>query len=106
MSQVKKTNNVTKSASFFIFCKAEDGKPLYIKDVRKWMSLIDELKLDDNVELEGSLFLALDIDEPGIERIHCGECDSQDFLVEVHNCVEETAKMKARWAEKKAEEDE
>ena len=104
---MKKSNNVTKSATIFIFCKAEDGKPLYLKDVRKWMSLVDELKLDDNVEIEGNLFLALDLEEPGrIERIHCGECDSQDFLVEVHNCEEESAKLKAKWAAKKAEEDE
>lgn len=102
---MKKTNNFTKSATFFLFCKAEEGKPLYVKDVRKWMSYVDELKLDDSVELEGSLFLALDIDEPKIERIHCGECDSEDFLVEVHNCEEESAKMRARWEEQRAKED-
>lgn len=103
---MKKTNNVTKSATLFIFCKSEEGKPLYLKDVRKWMSQVDELKLDDNVEIEGNLFLALDLDEPGIERIHCGECDSEDFLIEVHNCQEETAKLKAKWAARKAEEEE
>ena len=104
---MKKTNNVSKTATFFVFCKAEEGKPLYIKDVRKWMSHIDELKLDDNVEIEGSLHLALDLEEPTLERITCGECDSEDFLITVHNCEEETAKLKARWAAaKKAEEDE
>lgn len=101
-----KKSNVTKSATLFLFCKAEDGKPLYIKDVRKWMSDIDELKLDDNVEIEGSLHLALDLEEPALERITCGECDSEDFLITVHNCEEETAKRKARWAAEKAEEDE
>lgn len=102
-----KKSNVTKSAAFFIFCKAEDGKPLYIKDVRKWMSVVDSLKLDDNLEIEGQLFLSIDLDEPSIERITCGECNSEDFLVEVHNCEEETAKLKASWEKKKnSEEDE
>jgi hypothetical protein len=105
MSQMKKTNNVSKTATFFVFCKAEEGKPLYIKDVRKWMAYVDELKLDDNVELEGGLYLALDIDEPALERISCGECDSDDFLVTVHNCEEETAKRKAEWAKRKTEEE-
>lgn len=96
-----KKSNVTKSTTLFVFCKAEDGKPLYIRDVRKWLSHIDELKLDDNVELEGSLYLALDLDEPALERISCGECDSEDFLITVHNCEEETAKLKAKWAKAK-----
>lgn len=106
---MKKTqkSNVTKNTTFFLFCKAEDGSPLYVRDVRKWVSLVDELKLDDNLELEGGLYLALDLEDPKIERIHCGECDSEDFLIEVHNCEEETAKLKAKWAAaKKAEEDE
>lgn len=100
-----KKSNFTKSSTFFVFCKAEDGKPLLLKDVRKWVSYLDSLKLDDNVEIEGSLFLALDLDEPDIERISCGECDSDDFLITVHNCDEETAKIKARWAREKAEEE-
>jgi len=103
---MKKTNNVTKSATLFIFCKAEEGKPLYLKDVRKWMSQVDELKLDGNVEIEGNLFLALDLDEPDLERITCGECNSEDFLITIHNCKEETAKLKEKWAKQKAEEDE
>lgn len=101
-----KKSNVTKSATFFLFCKPEEGKPLYIRDVRKWVALVDELKLSGDTELEGGLYLALDLDEPGIERIHCGECDSQDFLVEVHNCEEETAKLKAKWAKQKEKEKE
>ncbi len=101
---MKKSSNVTKSATLFIFCKTEDGKPLYVKDVRKWMSQVDELKIDDDVEIEGSLYLALDLDESGVERITCGDCDSEDFLITVHNCEEETAKLKAKW--EKAKEDE
>ena len=104
---MKKKSNVTKSTTFFLFCKAEDGSPLYVGDVRKWVSLVDELKLDDNVELEGGLYLSLDLENPGIERIHCGECDSEDFLIEIHNCAEETAKLKKKWEERQqAEEDE
>lgn len=99
-------SNVTKNTTFFLFCKAEDGSPLYIRDIRKWVSMVDELKLDDNLEVEGGIYLALDLEDPGIERIHCGECDSEDFLIEVHNCAEETAKLKEKWAKQKAEEDE
>ncbi len=80
----KSKNNITKSASVFIFAKAEDGEPLYISDVKAWLKEVDKLDLPDTTEIEGSLFLCLDLEEPSAETISCGECDHQDILLATH----------------------
>lgn len=81
----KKTkNNIKKSASVFIFAKAEDGEALYISDVKAWLTEVSKLNLPDNTEIEGSLFLCLDLAEPSAEVIHCGECDHADILLATH----------------------
>ena len=81
----KKTkNNIKKSASVFIFAKAEDGEALYISDVKAWLTEVEKLNLPDSTEIEGSLFLCLDLAEPSAEIIHCGECDHPDILLAIH----------------------
>jgi hypothetical protein len=81
----KKTkNNIKKSASVFIFAKAEDGEALYISDVKAWLIEVEKLNLPDSTEIEGSLFLCLDLAEPSAEVIHCGECDHADILLATH----------------------
>lgn len=81
----KKTkNNIKKSASVFIFAKAEDGEALYISDVKAWLTEVSKLNLPDSTEIEGSLFLCLDLAEPSAEVIHCGECDHPDILLATH----------------------
>ena len=81
----KKTkNNIKKSASVFIFAKAEDGEALYISDVKAWLTEVNKLNLPDSTEIEGSLFLCLDLAEPSAEVIHCGECDHADILLATH----------------------
>ena len=81
----KKTkNNIKKSASVFIFAKAEDGEALYISDVKAWLIEVEKLNFPDSTEIEGSLFLCLDLAEPSAEVIHCGECDHADILLATH----------------------
>ena len=81
----KKTkNNIKKSASVFIFAKAEDGEALYISDVKAWLIEVETLNRPDSTEIEGSLFLCLDLAEPSAEVIHCGECDHADILLATH----------------------
>ena len=81
----KKTkNNIKKSASVFIFAKAEDGEALYISDVKAWLTEVEKLNLPDSTEIEGSLFLCLDLAEPSAEVKHCGECDHADILLATH----------------------
>ena len=81
----KKTkNNIKKSASVFIFAKAEDGKALYISDVKAWLEEVGKLELPDSTEIEGSLFLCLDLVEPTAETIQCAECDHADILLATH----------------------
>ena len=81
----KKTkNNIKKSASVFIFAKAEDGEALYISDVKAWLTEVNKLNLPDSTEIEGSLYLCLDLVEPSAEVIHCGECDHADILLATH----------------------
>ena len=80
----KPKNNIKKSASVFIFAKAEDGEALYISDVKAWLTEVNKLNLPDSTEIEGSLFLCLDLAEPSAEVIHCGECDHADILLATH----------------------
>ena len=81
----KKTkNNIKKSASVFIFAKAEDGEPLYISDVKAWLVEVEKLNLPDSTEIEGSLFLCLDLEEPSAETSYCGECNHPDILLATH----------------------
>jgi hypothetical protein len=81
----KKTkNNIKKSASVFIFAKAEDGEPLYISDVKAWLTEVEKLNLPDSTEIEGSLYLCLDLENPSAETCYCGECDHPDILLATH----------------------
>jgi hypothetical protein len=80
----KSKNNIKKSATVFIFAKAEDGEPLYISDVKAWLTEVEKLNLPDSTEIEGSLYLCLDLENPSAETISCGECDHQDILLATH----------------------
>jgi len=81
----KKTkNNITKSATVFIFAKAEDGEALLIGDVKAWLTEVDKLNLPDSTEIEGSLYLCLDVENPSAETCYCGECDHPDILLATH----------------------
>ena len=81
----KKTkNNIKKSASVFIFAKAEDGEALSISDVKAWLTEVEKLNLPDSTEIEGSLFLCLDLVEPNAETTQCAECDHTDILLATH----------------------
>lgn len=81
-----KTN--TTSAAFFIFMDAGTGKPRYVSDVRQWLATVDRLGIPDDTEVEGTLHISFDIDEPYIERIECGGCGSKDVLLTIHSCEE------------------
>ena len=80
----KSKNNITKSATVFIFAKAEDGEALSISDVKAWLTEVEKLNLPDSTEIEGSLYLCLDLENPSAETIYCGECDYQDILLATH----------------------
>jgi hypothetical protein len=81
-----KTN--TTSASIFIFMDAGTGNPRYVSDVREWLAAVDRLGVPNNTEIEGTLHLSFDIDEPFVERLECGGCGSKDVLLTVHSCEE------------------
>ena len=46
------------------------------------------LKIPDDTEIEGSLYLDYDIKDPYIERIECGGCGEKDVLLTIHSCEE------------------
>jgi hypothetical protein len=82
----KQTN--TTSASIFVFMDAGTGVPRYVSDVREWLARVDRLGVPNDTEIEGSLYLSFDIDEPYTERIECGGCGTKDILLTVHSCEE------------------
>jgi len=85
---IRRPQTNTTSACVFIFMDAGTGKPRYVSDVREWLKRVDSLKVPDNTEIEGTLYLSYDIDEPYIERIECGGCGTKDILLTVHSCEE------------------
>jgi hypothetical protein len=85
---IKRTQTNTTSAVVFIFMDAGTGKPRYVSDVKEWLARVERLGIPDNTEIEGTLHLSVDINEPYIERIECGGCGSKDVLLTVHSCEE------------------
>ena len=85
---IKREKTLTTSASIFIFMDAGTGNPRYVGDVRDWLKKVDMLKVPDDTEIEGSLYLDYDIQDPYIERLECGGCGSKDVLLTVHSCEE------------------
>ena len=85
---IKREQTNTTSASIFIFMDAGTGKPRYVSDVREWLAAVDRLGVPNNTEIEGTLHLSFDIDEPFIERLECGGCGTKDILMTVHSCEE------------------
>jgi hypothetical protein len=67
---------------------AGTGKARYVSDVREWLKRVDRLGVPDDTEVEGTLYLSYDIDEPYTERIECGGCGKKDILLTVHSCQE------------------
>jgi hypothetical protein len=85
---IRRSQTNTTSASVFIFMDAGTGNPRYVSDVREWLAAVDRLGVPNNTEIEGTLHLSFDIDEPFIERLECGGCGSKDVLLTVHSCEE------------------
>lgn len=85
---IKRDQTLTTSASVFIFMDAGTGNPRYVSDVREWLEKVDRLGVSNDTEIEGTLHLSYDIDNPYIERIECGGCMSKDVLFTVHSCEE------------------
>jgi hypothetical protein len=85
---IKRTQTNTTSAVVFIFMDAGTGKPRYVSDVKEWLARVERLGVPDNTEIEGTLHLSVDINEPYIERIECGGCGTKDVLLTIHSCEE------------------
>jgi len=85
---IRRPQTNTTSAAVFIFMDAGTGKARYVSDVREWLNRVDRLKVPDDTEIEGTLYLSYDIEEPYIERIECGGCGTKDVLFTVHSCEE------------------
>jgi hypothetical protein len=85
---IKREQTNTTSGVIFIFMDAGTGKPRYVSDVREWLKNVDRLGVLDDTEIEGTLHLSVDINNPYIERIECGGCGSKDVLLTVHSCEE------------------
>jgi hypothetical protein len=85
---IRRNQTNTTSASIFIFMDAGTGNPRYVSDVKEWLEKVDRLGVPDDTEIEGTLHLDFDLDEPYIERIECGGCGSKDVLFTVHSCEE------------------
>ena len=85
---IKRTQTNTSSAVVFIFMDAGTGKPRYVSDVKEWLARVERLGVPDNTEVEGTLHLSVDINEPYIERIECGGCGTKDVLLTIHSCEE------------------
>ena len=81
--------HIISNTSIFLFCKAPDGEGITIKDVREWLAKVDELKLPEDTELEGAIFLNVDFEDSKVSRIDCGncipDCNHQDVLVEIEH---------------------
>jgi hypothetical protein len=85
---IRRPQTNTTSAAIFVFMDAGTGKARYVSDVREWLKRVDRLGVPDNTEVEGTLYLSYDIEEPYIERIECGGCGTKDILLTVHSCEE------------------
>jgi hypothetical protein len=85
---IKRDETNTTSAAIFIFMDAGTGNPRYVSDVREWLKRVDRLGVPDDTEVEGTLHLSFDIDNPYTERIECGGCGKKDILLTVHSCEE------------------
>lgn len=63
-----------------------------VGDLRRFLQKIRDLELDDKTPLLGDISIVHVLNDCTIERIHCGECNYQDFLVSpsdhpVNNCT-------------------
>jgi hypothetical protein len=85
---IRREQTNTTSATVFVFMDAGTGNPPYVSDVREWLARVDRLGVPNDTEIEGTLHLSFDIDEPYTERIECGGCGTKDILLTVHSCEE------------------
>lgn len=85
---LKRSKTNTVSATVFLFMDAGTGKARYVSDVREWLKNVDRLGVPDDTEVEGTLHLSFDINEPYTERIECGGCGEKDILLTIHSCEE------------------
>jgi hypothetical protein len=54
-------SRLTKTSTTFLFLDTPPGEPTYVSDVREWLAEVDSLGVPDDVEVEGKLHLAYDI---------------------------------------------
>ncbi len=80
---LKRKQTITSDASLFIFMDAGTGNPRYVKDVRRWLNLVDKAGIPDDTEIEGQLYLDYQI-EGTFDQIECGECGKMDTIISNH----------------------
>jgi hypothetical protein len=88
-----KKKAVFKSSTVFIFAQTDPGIPLFVGDIREWLSEIDSLNIPDTTEVEGEIFLSYDKEFVTGERSECLKCgDREDVLITNHECDKEELK--------------
>lgn len=60
------TSAVEAKGSFFISCQTPPGQPMYVKDVKQWLEILELAEIPDDEEVEGELFLAHDFPLAGV----------------------------------------
>lgn len=85
---IRRTQTNTTNAAFFLFMDAGTGKPRYVRDVREWLANVDRLHISDDTEIEGQLYLNVDVALQNAEIIECLECGQHgDILLTAHKCA-------------------
>ena len=79
---------VKSSAATFIFLETPVGEPMYISDVREWLTAIDNAGYPDDLEVEGFLHTSRDYDTNYVDKIECGDCGTTDTVLITHECEE------------------
>lgn len=67
---------VTKKGVLFIFMETPPGVPCYVRDVREWLSAVDDAGIPDDTEVDGHLHLDYDV-SAGDFQIRASKKDHQ-----------------------------
>jgi hypothetical protein len=77
-------------ASFSIYISNPPNASPTVKDVRDWLSLIDQFNISDDYPLTDAS-LSIDVFSQTVEPVCCGECspnlNSIDALIVTHQCT-------------------
>lgn len=57
------------------------GKESNFADLKNFVNQLELMELSEDTELDGHLSVTLKIDNPAIERITCGDCGYDDYLI-------------------------